>query len=76
MSAALVGYKVMVIDLDSQGSMTSIMGGEVEDEWSTVFPLIAKDFAKGMVAENTHREAASEPPLSERAGLRNASTLK
>ena len=63
MSAALDGYKVLVIDLDSQGSMTSIMGGEVEDEWSTVFPLIAKDFAKAMLVENAHREAAGEPPL-------------
>ena len=27
MSAALDGYKVLVIDLDSQGSMTSIFGG-------------------------------------------------
>ncbi len=62
MSAALDGYKVLVIDLDSQGSMTSIMGGEVEDEWSTVFPLIAKDFAKALVAENQVREAAGHPP--------------
>ena len=29
MSAALDGYKVLVIDLDSQGSMTSIFGGKV-----------------------------------------------
>lgn len=62
MSAALDGYKVLVIDLDSQGSMTSIMGGVVEDEWSTVFPLIAKDFAKGLVAENRVREAAGKAP--------------
>jgi len=32
MSAALDGYKVLVIDLDSQGSMTSIMGGQVQDD--------------------------------------------
>ena len=38
MSAALDGYKVLVIDLDSQGSMTSIFGGRVTDEWQTVFP--------------------------------------
>ena len=35
MSAALDGYKVLVIDLDSQGSMTSIFGGKVEDEWQS-----------------------------------------
>ncbi|MEO0746720.1 MAG: AAA family ATPase, partial [Pseudomonadota bacterium] len=42
MSAALDGYKVLVIDLDSQGSMTSIFGGQVTDEWQTVFPLMAR----------------------------------
>ena len=67
MSAALDGYKVLVVDLDSQGSMTSILGGDVPDEWSTVFPLIAKDYAKTVVAENEVRRAggASEIPLDE-----------
>ncbi|MCF6445744.1 AAA family ATPase [Nereida sp. MMG025] len=51
MSAALDGYKVLVVDLDSQGSMTSIMGGQVEDEWQTAFPLLAKDFGRHMEAE-------------------------
>ena len=63
MSAALDGYRVLVIDLDSQGSMTSIMGGTVEDEWQTVFPLLAKDFAEHRAAENTVREARGEPAL-------------
>ena len=39
MSAALDGYRVLVVDLDSQGSMTSIFGGKVASEWDTVFPL-------------------------------------
>lgn len=67
MSAALDGYKVLVIDLDSQGSMTSILGGDVPDEWTTVFPLIAKDYAKAVVAENEVRKAAGqvEIPLDE-----------
>jgi len=67
MSAALDGYKVLVIDLDSQGSMTSIMGGQVADEWKTVFPLIAKDYAEAVGEENTVREAAGEAllPLDE-----------
>ncbi|SPJ30594.1 Cell division protein PomZ [Falsiruegeria mediterranea M17] len=67
MSAALDGYKVLVIDLDSQGSMTSILGGSVPDEWSTVFPLIAKDFAKSVTAENEVRRAGgqAEIPLDE-----------
>ena len=67
MSAALDGYKVLVIDLDSQGSMTSILGGKVEDEWSTVFPLIAKDYARAVTAENEVRTARGQPeiPLDE-----------
>ena len=63
MSAALDGYKVLVIDLDSQGSLTSIMGGNVPDEWSTAFPLMAKDYAQALQAENTVREAAGQPAL-------------
>ena len=62
MSAALDGYKVLVIDLDSQGSMTSIMGGKVEDEWQTVFPLLARDFATQMQDENRVREAEGQIP--------------
>jgi len=67
MSAALDGYKVLVIDLDSQGSMTSILGGTVEDEWTTVFPLIAKDYALHVQQENQVLAArgAAEIPLDE-----------
>ena len=42
MSAALDGYRVLVVDLDSQGSMTSIFGGRIENEWQTIFPLLAR----------------------------------
>ncbi|MEL6318048.1 MAG: AAA family ATPase, partial [Pseudomonadota bacterium] len=63
MSAALDGYRVLVIDLDSQGSLTSIMGGTVEDEWQTAYPLIAKDYATHLAAENRVREAAGQRPL-------------
>lgn len=63
MAAALDGYRVLVIDLDSQASMTSILGGSVEDEWKTVFPLIAKDYAKAVQAENQVRMARGEPAL-------------
>ncbi|MFK7838680.1 MAG: AAA family ATPase [Sulfitobacter sp.] len=67
MSAALDGYRVLVIDLDSQGSLTSIMGGEVADEWSTAFPLLAKDFARHLQGENAVRAArgAAEIPFDE-----------
>jgi chromosome partitioning protein len=43
--------------------MTSIMGGKVEDEWQTAFPLMAKDYALEVVAENRLREARGEAPL-------------
>jgi chromosome partitioning protein len=63
MSAALDGYKVLVVDLDSQGSMTSIFGGSVASEWDTVFPLIARDYALGLQAENRRRAERGETPL-------------
>ncbi|HMR51760.1 MAG TPA: AAA family ATPase [Amaricoccus sp.] len=63
MSAALDGYRVLVIDLDSQGSMTSIFGGRVADEWATVFPLIARDYALGLQAENRRRVDRGDTPL-------------
>lgn len=63
MSAALDGYRVLVIDLDSQGSMTSIFGGRVTSEWDTVFPLIARDYALGLQAENRRRAERGETPL-------------
>lgn len=74
MSAALDGYKVLVIDLDSQGSMTSILGGEVEDEWNTIFPLLVRDYAENMQAENRLRMSRNEPPLALDATL--AAALK
>ncbi len=64
MSAALDGYKVLVIDLDSQGSMTSIMGGQVEDEWQTAFPILARDFALHLIGENKVREAHGEAQIA------------
>ena len=63
MSAALDGYKVLVVDLDSQGSMTSIFGGEVEDEWKTVFPLLARHYARHQRRENQGRMDRGEAPL-------------
>lgn len=62
MSAALDGYRVLVIDLDSQGSMTSIMGGRVEDEWQTVFPLLARHYATHLQAENRARAVRGDSP--------------
>ncbi|ABD57181.1 AAA family ATPase [Jannaschia sp. CCS1] len=62
MSAALDGYKVLVVDLDSQGSMTSIFGGRVEDEWQTIFPLLARHYAEHQQAENRRRMERGESP--------------
>lgn len=62
MSAALDGYKVLVIDLDSQGSMTSIFGGRVEDEWQTAFPLLARHYGEHLRSENQRRLDRGEAP--------------
>jgi chromosome partitioning protein len=64
MSAALDGYKVLVIDLDSQGSMTSIFGGQVADEWQTVFPLLARHYAEHQREENRRRLDRGDTPQS------------
>jgi chromosome partitioning protein len=76
MSAALDGYKVLVIDLDSQGSMTSIFGGKVEDEWQTVFPLLARDYAESLQAANQIRATQGEAPLPLDEGLSDALSIK
>jgi chromosome partitioning protein len=62
MSAALDGYKVLMIDLDSQGSMTSIFGGKVADEWETVFPLLARHYGAAQRIDNQRRIERGDPP--------------
>jgi len=82
MSAALDGYRVLVIDLDSQGSLTSVFGGRVEDEWQTVFPLLARHYAAHLQAENRRRMERDEAPvaldetLTEALGLRCADLIQ
>jgi len=63
MSAALDGYKVLVVDLDSQGSMTSIFGARIEDEWQTAFPLLARHYGEHLRASNQIRVDRGEAPL-------------
>ncbi len=63
MSAALDGYRVLVVDLDSQGSMTSIFGGRVEDEWQTVFPLLARHYSRQQQRDNQRRLDRGEAPM-------------
>ncbi len=62
MSAALDGYKVLVVDLDSQGSMTSIFGGKVADEWQTVFPLLARHYGEYLRSQNQRAVDRGEAP--------------
>ena len=62
MSAALDGYRVLVIDLDSKGSMTSIFGGKVEDEWQTAFPLLARHYGEHLRLENQRRLDRGDAP--------------
>ncbi|MCC7320313.1 MAG: AAA family ATPase [Rubellimicrobium sp.] len=76
MSAALDGYRVLVIDLDSQGSMTSIFGGRVADEWQTVFPLLARHHAAHLQAENRARIARGDDPLPLDETLSEALSLR
>jgi chromosome partitioning protein len=64
MSAALDGYRVLVVDLDSQGSMTSIFGRRVEDEWGTVFPLLARHYARHLRLENERRVDRGDAPVA------------
>ncbi|MEH7830453.1 AAA family ATPase [Gemmobacter denitrificans] len=76
MSAALDGYRVLVIDLDSQGSMTSIFGGRVEDEWQTVFPLLARHYATHLRADNQRRLDRGDAPIPLDDTLTEALTIK
>ena len=76
MSAALDGYRVLVIDLDSQGSMTSIFGGKVADEWQTIFPLLARHYATHLRAENQLRLARGEAPVPLDATMTEAVKIK
>jgi len=75
MSAALDGYKVLVVDLDSQGSMTSIFGGSVADEWGTVFPLLARHYAQHLRTSNQARLDRGEAPLPLDETLTEALTI-
>ena len=76
MSAALDGYKVLVVDLDSQGSMTSIFGCRVTDEWQTVFPLLARHYAEHLRRDNQARMDRGEAPVPLDETLTEALSLK
>ena len=67
---------MLVIDLDSQGSMTSIFGGEVEDEWQTVFPLLARHYAQTLQFDNQRRIDRGETPIPLDETLGDALSIK
>ena len=55
---------VLVVDLDSQGSMTSIFGGRIADEWQTAFPHAGPPLTASILrAENQARLDRGEAPL-------------
>lgn len=58
----MLGRHTKVIDLDSQGSMTSIFGGRVADEWQTAFPLLARHYGEYQQSENRARQARGDAP--------------
>jgi chromosome partitioning protein len=77
MSAALDGYRVLVVDLDSQGSMTSIFGGRIADEWQTAFPLLARHYAEYLRTENRRgRAGGRRPRASTRRSPRRSASLR
>lgn len=63
-SAALDGYRVLMIDLDGQGALTRSFGARVADQWQTVYPLFARHLALHLQAENRARLARGEGPVA------------
>lgn len=64
MSAAMDGYRVLTIDLDSQGALSSMFGVRAEDEWQTVFPLLARHYGETLRTDNQRRIDRGEPPVA------------
>jgi chromosome partitioning protein len=63
-AAALDGYKVLVIDLDSQAKVTQLLHGQVCDEWCTIMPLIARHYVEHQRVGNKLRIDRGEVPIS------------
>ncbi len=59
MAAAQDGLRVLVVDLDSQGSLSALFGAPAEDAWGTAYPLLARDYARA--------RRAAEAPLGDEA---------
>ena len=64
MSAALDGYRVLVVDLDSQGSMTSIFGGKVASRMGHGLPARSPATTpSGCRPRTAAASSAATPPL-------------
>ena len=61
MAAALDGLNVLVVDLDSQASMSALFGVTAEDERQTAYALMAWDRARSMCSSNAERQAVEDP---------------
>ncbi len=62
MSAAMDGYRVLVVDMDGQGAATSIFGGQVSDQWQTAFVLLARHYGAHQRRENQRLIDRGAPP--------------
>ncbi|MEM6744144.1 MAG: AAA family ATPase [Pseudomonadota bacterium] len=65
--AAMDGLKILMVDLDSQGSLSGLFGGAAQDEWDTAWTLLARDYARTRQAagleldEDLAKAAAADP---------------
>ena len=66
MAAALDGLNVLVVDLDSQASMSTLFGETAKDETETAYALMAWDRARAQQAEASD---SVDPALSEYLNL-------
>lgn len=76
MAAAIDGYRVLVVDLDSQGSMTALLGGQVADEWQTAFAAIARDFAREISASGGAPDETLDETLARAATVTAADLVQ
>lgn len=60
-AAALDGYRVLALDLDSQGDLTKILGGEVGQ--TTAATLMARHHGEHLQLENRLRVSRGETPV-------------
>ena len=64
MAAALDGYRVLVVDLDSQASMSTMFGTTAEDESQTAYSILARHRARH-VARTLGIEDPADPRLDD-----------